>query len=631
MPTAVTLYDLIPLINPHPYLDNPVVRDWYMGKIASMRKASLWLAISDSSRQEGLTHLGLDPARCVNVSTAAGDHFRKLVVLPEREQALRAQYQLHKPFVMYAGGIDHRKNIDGLIRAFALLPPALRSGKQLAIVCSARPEDREGLLTLARQQGLVDGDVVITGFVPEQDLVDLYNLCVLFVFPSWHEGFGLPALEAMMCGAPVIGANTSSLPEVIGRDDAMFDPRDDKAIAAKMSQVLSDDAFRRTLVEHDAQQSKKFSWDESARRALRAFEEMHESTAAATNRTPVAPTAAKRPRLAYVSPLPPERSGIATYSAELLPELAKFYDIELITALKAVDEREMSATFPLRSVKWFRDNASSFDRVLYHFGNSEFHQHMFSLLEEIPGTVVLHDFYLSGIQAYRELVNGEAFALTRALYGSHGYCAVAERAQALDTADVMFKYPCNFDVIRLASGVIVYSPHSLELAKQWFGSTSTDNWALISLLRVMPESIDEARIRARKELGLDADEFLVCAFGLLGPTKLNHRLLDAWNQSSLATDPRCRLVFVGENEKGSYGVQLEQAIANSREGAEISISGWVDAETFKRYLSATDVAVQLRSLSRGETSAAVLDALGRGVATWSTPTDRWPTCPLTRL
>ncbi|REW28955.1 hypothetical protein DSK63_05340, partial [Mycobacterium tuberculosis] len=87
------------------------------------------------------------------VSTAAGDHFRKLDVAPERAHALRARYSLHKPFVMYTGGIDHRKNIDGLIRAFALLPPELRSEYQLAVVCSARPEDREALMALARQQG----------------------------------------------------------------------------------------------------------------------------------------------------------------------------------------------------------------------------------------------------------------------------------------------------------------------------------------------------------------------------------------------------------------------------------------------------------------------------------------------
>jgi glycosyltransferase involved in cell wall biosynthesis len=616
-PTAVTLYDLIPLINSSPYLDNPVVRDWYMGKVGSMRKAGLWLAISESSRQEGLNYLELDPAFCVNISTAAGEHFRKLDLTVEREQALRKQYNLLKPFVMYTGGIDHRKNIDGLIRAFALMPPALRSTQQLAIVCSARPEDKEALLAIARRQGLADGDVVITGFVPEQDLVDLYNLCALFVFPSWHEGFGLPALEAMMCGAPVIGANTSSLPEVIGRADAMFDPRDDDAIASKMTQALTDEAFRHSLIEHGAIQSPKFSWTASARRALCAFEALHASSAGrhAQPTTHQLSSRTSRPRLAYVSPLPPQRSGIAGYSAELLPELAKLYEIELITDLQSIDTDELPTPLKLRSIQWFRENAADFERVIYHFGNSEFHQHMFELLEEIPGMVVLHDFYLSGIQAHREIVGGEPFNWTHSLYFSHGYNAVADRARAVDSAEVVYKYPCNFDVLRLATGIIVHSPHSIELIAIWFGSEIAQKTVLIPLVRVAPKTTADMRAQARAEIGLKPGQFLVCAFGILGPTKLNNRLQNAWMQSSLANDPRCQLIFVGENEQGAYGAKLEQAIANNKGKSKISITGWVDHKTFQRYLNAADAAVQLRTLSRGETSAAVLDAMSRGIPT----------------
>ena len=615
-PTAITLYDLIPLIHSGPYLDNPTMRSWYMGKVEALRQAHLWLAISESSRQEGLDHLGLDPARCVNISTAAGDHFSKRELSPARADELRARYRLRKPFVMYTGGIDLRKNIDGLIKAFALLPPTMRSEHQLAIVCSARTEDRDELLALARQQGLDDGAVAITGFVPEEDLVDLYNLCALFVFPSWHEGFGLPALEAMLCGAPVIGANTSSLPEVIGRADAMFDPRDANAIAAKIAQVLSDRDFRNVLIEHGARQSKKFSWDESARRALAAFEQLHASRPTETRPAPrSSTTASHKPKLAYVSPLPPERSGIATYSAELLPELSKFYDIELITDLHALDEREIGMSLPLRSVDWFRRNARSFDRVVYHFGNSEFHKHMFSLLEEVPGVVVLHDFYLSGIQAHREFAVGEPHQWIKSLYESHGYSAVAERYGAEDTATVVFGYPCNFDVLRLAAGVIVHSPYSKELASEWYGPDLARKWALIPHLRVVSEGVESERVRARGELNLDPDEFMVCAFGLLGPTKLNHRLLQAWLRSSLARDPKCRLVFVGDNDKTPYGRQLETAIESDQGRSNVSITGWTDSETFQRYLHASDVAVQLRSLSRGETSGTVLDAMSKSVPT----------------
>ena len=108
----------------------------------------------------------------------------------------------------------------------------------------------------------------MTGYVPDQDLIALYNLATLFVFPSKHEGFGLPALEAMACGAPVIGSNTTSVPEVIGWEEALFDPYSAKSIAQKMGFALQDETWRTQLREHGLQQARKFSWDVSAQRQL---------------------------------------------------------------------------------------------------------------------------------------------------------------------------------------------------------------------------------------------------------------------------------------------------------------------------------------------------------------------------
>jgi glycosyltransferase involved in cell wall biosynthesis len=192
--TAVTLYDLIPLIHKTPYLNNPVVSRWYYRKLADLRRAGLWLAISESSRREGLELLTLPADRTVNISTAAHDFFRPMAITEAQERELRQRYSLEKSFIMYTGGIDHRKNIEGLIGAFADLPPAVRDSHQLAIVCSARSEDREKLTLLAEKQGLGGKSLVVTGFVPDADLLALYNLCRVFCFPSQHEGFGLPAL-----------------------------------------------------------------------------------------------------------------------------------------------------------------------------------------------------------------------------------------------------------------------------------------------------------------------------------------------------------------------------------------------------------------------------------------------------
>ncbi len=608
VPTAVILYDLIPLIQREVYLSSAAVEQWYETRLDSLRRADLLLAISESSRQEGMRYLDFPPGACVTISTAADPHFRPQTVSADVEAALRSRLGLHGAFLMYTGGIDHRKNIEGLVRAYARLSTALRAHHQLAIVCSIQPQHRSTLEALARDRGLAPDELVLTGFVSEDDLTSLYNLCTAFVFPSWHEGFGLPALEAMSCGRAVIGAGTSSVPEVIGRADALFDPYDEAAMADKIAQVLGDPAFRVELERHGLEQARRFSWDASARTALEAMANQHARRLPLQCTRPLA-----RPTLAYLSPLPPERSGISDYSAELLPELARHYRIDVIVAQDAVADPWVRANCGVRSVEWFRANAERYDRVLYHFGNSTFHQHMFALLAEVPGVVVLHDYYLSGIAAHMELTGAEPGLWARALYDGHGYPALRERYHAIDPNEVMWRYPCNLAVLRGATGMIVHSESSRRLARSWNGADAAGDWHVIPLLRVAGNH--NGRSAARRQLGLHDDDFVVCSFGLLGPSKLNHRLLAAWGASAMAREARCVLVFVGENAGGPYGAEMLEAIKALGPEVRVQITGWTDTPQFRRFLAAADVGVQLRALSRGETSAAVLDCMNYSLAT----------------
>lgn len=610
VPTSVILYDLIPLIQRHHYLANPVLEKWYENKLDHLRRAHLLLAISESSRQEGIRYLGFSAQDCVTISTAADAHFRPVPVSATQEADVRARYGLVRQFVMYTGGIDHRKNIEGLIRAYALLPAATRAEHQLAIVCSIQLHSRHALEKLAREQGLAADELILTGFVPEEDLLDLYQLCRMFVFPSWHEGFGLPALEAMSCGRAVIGANTSSLPEVIGRADALFDPHSDQAIAEKMLQVLTDPAFRSELEQHGLRQAAQFSWDDCAVRALDAMATHH--ARASTRPTPVVQPVV-RPRLAYVSPLPPERSGISDYSAELLPELARHYEIDVITPQKEVSDPWVRANCAVRDPRWLLEHADQYDRVLYHFGNSHFHQHMFAMVEEVPGLLVLHDFFLSGIVSHMELSEQQPGFWAENLYLSHGYHAVRERFHAPDIAEAIWRYPANLAVLRSAMGVVVHAENSRRLARSWYPGDAPAEWTVIPHLRVPETGL--SRAEARLALGLRDDDFVVCSFGLLGPTKLNHRLLDAWLASALAQDTQCVLIFVGENQDGDYGRALSGKIAESGAGDRIRITGWADTAVFRQHLAAANLGVQLRTLSRGETSGTVLDCMNYGLAT----------------
>lgn len=615
IPTATVLYDLIPLIHSHIYLPNPSIKAWYQSKLGHMRRSDLLLSISESARQEALAWLGSDPDRVVNISTAADDHFTPGVVSREMKSHLAARYGLVRPFVMYTGGIDHRKNIEGLISAYARLPDVMRQSHQLAIVCSVQDADRNRLLKLAADEGLAPDEVVLTGFIPEDDLLACYRSCKLFVFPSWHEGFGLPALEAMKCGRAVIVGDRSGLPEVVGLQRAFFDPFDIASICQKMREVLTDDKMREDLERHGLKQASEFDWDKTAVRAWSALEASH-AQHIASSRPPALPRRAfadRRPRLALVSPFAPDSSGISDYSAELLPDLTRHYRIDVITASGMASEASVLGNCPVRDLNWFRQHAHEFDRVLYHFGNSHFHTHMFDLLHSIPGVVVLHDFFLSGAVSYREGSGEVPGAWTRNLSYSHGWPAVARRYQAQDHHDVLWEYPCNLPVLQDALGVIVHAEHSRQLAREWYGDKTGDDWHVIPHLR--KAAIANDRVDPRRELGIPIDDFVVCSFGLLGRSKMNHRLLRAWLDTPLAQDPRCRLVFVGQNASDKYGETIEQLVRSARVAGQIEITGWADHTTFEQWLKVANVGVQLRQLSRGETSGTVFDCMNHAMAT----------------
>jgi glycosyltransferase involved in cell wall biosynthesis len=169
----------------------------------------------------------------------------------------------------------------------------------LLIVGEPPPSLRAELETVARGCGLGADDVRFAGFVDDTELVALYNACALYVFPSRCEGFGLPALEAMACGAPVIGADDSSLPEVIGYPDAMFDPASDAAMSARIRLALEDPADRARLRAHGQERVRLFSWDATAARALDAIERLH--GAAPPARAPAPATGAEASRMATIA------------------------------------------------------------------------------------------------------------------------------------------------------------------------------------------------------------------------------------------------------------------------------------------------------------------------------------------
>lgn len=259
-----TLHDLIPLRFSEHYLSNPMVKAWYEEKIEFAKQSDFILTDSTHSKNDICELLGVSPDRTGVVYPAIDrQKFTPLNLSPAEADAVLTRLNLAPAFILYTGGNDRHKNLDRLYEAYARLPRSLRERHKLVMVGKELLNEVDAQREKTERLGIGD-DVVFAGFVGDDDLIRLYNLCSLFVFPSIYEGFGLPALEALACGAPVIAANASSLPEVVGLDEALFDPYDTGDISARMEQALTDGDFRERLAAHAQQQAAKFSWASSA-------------------------------------------------------------------------------------------------------------------------------------------------------------------------------------------------------------------------------------------------------------------------------------------------------------------------------------------------------------------------------
>ena len=604
-PVSVSLYDLIPLLNPEKFLDpNPLYKENYLSKLDHLKKASLYLAISEFTLQECSSYLPSAGTNGINVSTAIDHHFKPLNLDIAAQEKLKLKFGITRPFIFYTGGSEDHKNLPRLIQAFASLESSTR-GKYQLVFCGRQNMERQ-LREVAHHCKLKDSDLIFTGYIGDEDLVQMYNACRLVAFPSWMEGFGLPVLEAMRCGVPVVCGNRSSLPEIIGLPDAMFDPFDVQSISSTLHRGLESENFRSKLVANGQKRAKLFSWDATAQKAIAGFEKVH-----STERQSIflAQPNSVKPKLAFVSPLPPERTGIADFCWELLPALSKYYDIELITDQKNISP-EISQYFSSpKNRNWLIQNAGKIDRVIYHFGNSEFHSHMFDLLNKVPGVVVMHDLFLGHVIHY-VLGREKTYELNRELYRSHGFKAYIDNASREDLEATLFKYPCSQIVAQGSLALIVHSESSRTILEDWYGKAIADKIYVCRLARAIPEASD--RISARMRLGFQPDDYIVCSFGFLGSIKMNDRLLRAWIESKLYKDERCFLVYVGENDGGVYGQNLLRLIQKNNLAKQVRITGFVSLEQYRDFLSAMDTAVQLRKSSRGETSAAALDVMASG-------------------
>jgi glycosyltransferase involved in cell wall biosynthesis len=242
----------------------------------SARRAAQVLALSEYGRSDIVNTYDIDPEVVTAIPLAAPGHFGPVVDKSEL-QRVRKTYGIADDYILSVGSIQPRKNLSRLIAAYSRLRRARPESKlpKLVLVGKFAWLYAETLRTIKELE--LSKSVILTGYVPQKDLPALYSGALCFVYPSYFEGFGLPPLEAMKCGAPVVVGDKTSLPEIVGDAGILVDPFDVDEIAAAIEKVVSDANLRAQLRLKGLERSKLFDWQETARRTLKVYKKAAES------------------------------------------------------------------------------------------------------------------------------------------------------------------------------------------------------------------------------------------------------------------------------------------------------------------------------------------------------------------
>jgi glycosyltransferase involved in cell wall biosynthesis len=269
--SVVTIHDCIHLMFPQ-YLPNRAAYGYARASIwSAARRSSRILTVSESSKRDILRFFDVPAAKIDVIYNAIDDRFN--LQPPEEEMVrVRERYQLHGDFVLYAGNVKPHKNLERLIEAFHLVRRGGLTDVKLVIIGDEVSKYAE--LRRAVHRHNLHKYVRFLGYMPDETLAVLYRLAAVFVFPSLYEGFGLPPLEAMASGAPVVTSNVSSLPEVAGDAALLVDPYDPQSIADGIRRILTEPDLRQTLRARGFQRAGEFSWEQSVRRVRDIYREV---------------------------------------------------------------------------------------------------------------------------------------------------------------------------------------------------------------------------------------------------------------------------------------------------------------------------------------------------------------------
>ena len=604
-----TFYDAIPFLFRKQFLTDEIYAKHYDRTLGLVRRSTRVLAISDAAAGDAVS-VGVPAERIDRAYPMVDAVFRPMADRLVAKLLLTMEPAVRVPdrFLFTVTYPQYTKNLDTLLQAYAALPPALRREYPLVICCPLTDHARHVIGTVARETGITQ-DLVLTGTVTDLQLCALYNRAAALVYPSRYEGFGMPIVEAMTCGTPVITTTASSMPEAAGQAAILVDPEDPAAFTEAIAGLLMDPvAAADSMREAGFAQAGRFDAGQLARSTLASYQRAAGAPAEAVVR---------RPRIALWTPLPPLQTGIADYSAELLEALEERCDVEVFVDDGYLPDDTLVGRYTIQHSSAFgrRHAQVPFDSCVYQVGASLFHPYMAKAMQDHPGIAVLHDLVWSQVlHAYWHTRN-DVPEFHRCFAASEGQAAL-EELLAIDPQDhgrvseFLGRHPMLEPLVDPSLAQIV---HHEVAAEELRAAHPGSDPCVIPMGVTDPYDGDATMspLLARSALNRTPAGFLVGVYGIIHPYKRLESAIAGF--AAFARErPDATLLVVGRCYDPGYQAGLEDLAAGLGVASQVEFTGRVFRNEFDAYLKAADVILNLRSPLTGSMSAVLMRAFAAG-------------------
>ncbi|MDE5770018.1 MAG: glycosyltransferase [Ruminococcus sp.] len=598
---VATVYDIIPYIMKEKYLNDKNNFNCYMKCVENLRWADELFVISESVKTDLVKYLNFRPDN-IKVIWGAVDERYKVIDISDSEKAiLLDKFGITKPFIMCTGGEDGRKNLDGLIRAYSLMPENIKNSYQLVVVCKLSENGMKNLKAVANSHN-VGNSVIFTNFVSDDELLKFYNLASLMAFPSKYEGFGLPIVEAWACGTPVLTADNSSLKEIGGDAVILVNADSDRSIADGMAKMLSDEKILSEYVEKGQKRVILFNWKLITDHIIYLINDIKTEK--------IGLSKPERLKIAFFTPLPPIQSGISDYSEDIINELCRYCDIDIFI------EETYNATpvFPsnvtIYSHKAYPSRRSKYADTVFQVGNSEYHFYMYQYIKQYHGTVVLHDYNLHGAFYHMAVNKGNGnYLLYRNLIDSDLPADTADNyIQSLKNGTALpdiYNMELNSYITDSADRIIVHSKYA---KRKLLMKNIERNVTVIPLYTKILMSTDSRTLKQKN--GSSADTVIISAFGGVHRTKRIIPIVKAFAMLKKEYS-NVHLLLSGKVYE-DIQQELEQTINSENLGDSVTLTGYINLDKFNEYIDMTDICINLRYPYNGETSGSLMRILAKG-------------------